>query len=161
MAFFSKRNDKLRNGSLLNTSLDLALFSFAECPIGSPIERYRELEFMIGNKESYENAKLGFEFGVKAGKLNYVFVDLNIFNQLYHNGESVDLSGATIQQVNALMGKEIWKDEDEDEIILFYEFDEIEIQFEFPDKQKLEIITITNEGLLKDPQQRKFYGIDS
>jgi hypothetical protein len=65
----------------------------------------------------------------------------------------------TVEEVLARLGEPYWRNEDEDEVILFYEDDPVETQFEFPDKKHLGFITILMPPLLADPIQHKAYGV--
>ena len=57
-----------------------------------------------------------------------------------------------------IFGPPYWRDQDEDEVILFYEFGEYEWQVEMSLKDRLKVFVIS-EPILADPKQRAAYGV--
>ena len=60
--------------------------------------------------------------------------------------------------VQALFGQPYWRDQDEDEIILFYEFPGVEWQIEFDLVGALKHLRV-GRPLLADAEQRAAYGV--
>ncbi len=58
----------------------------------------------------------------------------------------------------AIFGSPYWRDQDEDEVILFYEFGEYEWQIEMSLKDRLSVFVIA-PPILADPQQRAAYSV--
>jgi hypothetical protein len=76
------------------------------------------------------------------------------------HGQEIALSWETSeQQVIDSLGEPYWRDEDEDEVILFYEHDQIEWQVEFEKGCGLRAITVVSPPMLADKQQREAYRI--
>lgn len=74
--------------------------------------------------------------------------------------EPVPLSAATREEeIVACFGPPFWRDEDEDEIILFYEFSHIEWEIEFRPGGTLKSILVLTPPLLAGEEQRKAYGV--
>ena len=59
-----------------------------------------------------------------------------------------------------IFGEPYWCDEDEDEYILFYEFDRIEWQVEISKAEGVRCIIVQTPPLFEDPKQRQSYGMD-
>lgn len=78
-----------------------------------------------------------------------------------HKGEPVELGAATREaDFTARFGDPYWRDEDDDEILLFYEFGNVEWQVEFDKEGALKTLLITTPPLLAKPDQRESYGVD-
>ena len=58
------------------------------------------------------------------------------------------------------LGDPYWRDEDEFEIVRFYEFATYEIQLVQTLKGDLERLIVTNDHLMGDAEQRRAYGVD-
>ncbi|MBN1355087.1 hypothetical protein JXA40_02340 [bacterium] len=65
----------------------------------------------------------------------------------------------TEQMFKGLFGGPYWRSQDEDEIILFYEYGLIEWQVEFRLSGGIKVILITTPPLLADERQRKAYDV--
>jgi hypothetical protein len=74
-------------------------------------------------------------------------------------GSSLKLSRLTQAFLHEQLGQPFSKDEDDDEVILFYEFPNLEWQVEFAPDGTLNRIVITNRILLADEEQRAAYGV--
>ena len=59
-----------------------------------------------------------------------------------------------------LVGPPYWRDEDADELILFYEFPNLEWQIEFSLDGSFNRVNVTCNPLLADETQRKAYRVD-
>ena len=64
----------------------------------------------------------------------------------------------TESKLVATFGPPYWRDQDEDEVILFYEFREYEWQVEMSLKDRLKVFVIS-EPILADQKQRAAYGV--
>lgn len=100
----------------------------------------------------------GVELGTADGKFDYLSLQLARFHGNFRaNGEPVALTTATTPaEIKTTFGEPYWTDRDDDEVILFYEYEAgaIELQFEFPGKQHLGVITLMRNGVLSTPEQR-------
>jgi len=79
--------------------------------------------------------------------------------QCWYQGRILDLARATEPSFVEQVGSPYWRDEDEDEILLFYEFPAMEWQVEFAPDGTLNRILVTSAPLLADPRQREAYGL--
>jgi len=59
----------------------------------------------------------------------------------------------------ATWGEPYWRDEDEDEKLLFFEFDQCEVQVELTLEGVPQVLIVTSEPLMADPAQRDSYGV--
>lgn len=105
----------------------------------------------------------GVEVSRDGQQLSSVFVTLAQFTgQLTKSGVSLATDDiATPDDVLRQFGEPYWRDDDEGEVIMFYEQDggAVELQFEFPAEAILGYITIARPGVLADPEQRISYGV--
>lgn len=106
----------------------------------------------------------GVELVEAGSSLCSIGVDVGEYDGVFtRSGNSVDLNGGTSpSDVKAILGEPFWEDADEDELILFYEFERghVEIQFEFPDAAGLGYLTLAKPGLMSNAEQRNAYGVD-
>jgi len=65
----------------------------------------------------------------------------------------------TERQFVSVWGEPFWRDEDPDEILLFFEFAEGEIQVELSLEGVPRVIVVTPQPLMADPEQRRSYGV--
>ncbi len=79
--------------------------------------------------------------------------------RVIRHGQTFDLAAMTLDQCAEALGEYFWKDCDEDESIVFYEFPGREWQLEFDTASSLQRITITSRPLLADEAQRKAYHV--
>ena len=147
----------------LAPQIDLATFMCGRTAIGErpkPDEPYAK-HFDPNGVANFESS--GVELGTKEGVLHYAFITLaNFKGGLLKSGANTLISSkTTIAQVVSLFGEPYWKSTDDDETILFYEFNQgrIELQFEFPDNRSLGFITLVRDGVLSTAEQRKTYGV--
>jgi hypothetical protein len=59
----------------------------------------------------------------------------------------------------AAWGEPYWRDEDEDETLLFFEFDQGEVQVELSLEGVPQVLIVTPEPLMADSAQRESYGV--
>jgi hypothetical protein len=67
----------------------------------------------------------------------------------------------TEEDLTALWGTPFWRDEDDDEILLFFEFSHGEIQVELSRDGRPRVLVATPEHLMADPEQRRSYGVEA
>lgn len=60
---------------------------------------------------------------------------------------------------SAAWGEPYWRDEDEDEILLFFELDRGEVQVELSLAGVPQVLVVTPDRLMADPEQRRQYGV--
>jgi len=65
----------------------------------------------------------------------------------------------TEKDFRSTWGDPYWRDEDEDEILLFYEFPVCEVQVELSLEGNAQILIVATPPLLSDPDQRARYGV--
>ncbi|MBN1619319.1 hypothetical protein JW890_01210 [candidate division WOR-3 bacterium] len=111
----------------------------------------------------------GFEFDVENGKITDIFVTWKDFYSPFSafSGETLDKGKPT--GINPKTKEDdfinifpdvYWRDEDDDEIILFYEFKDFEWQVEFDKSREIKaFIAGGKPTLLSDPEVRKMYKI--
>ena len=141
--------------------VDLTQYRCGHSELGYPPSEADFFARSLTGNEIFEDTTYGFEIGVQDGKMNYIFIALEKFpGRLKHRGKVVELNiNTTIDDVQKRFGEPYWLDDDTDEILLFYEDGSVEMQFEFPGKQNLGFITLLNDPLMADPDQREAYGV--
>lgn len=73
--------------------------------------------------------------------------------------QRIELAGMTEARWTAELGECFWRDEDEDEVILFHEFPYHEWQVEFTKGGALKSILVTGRPLMADEAQRLAYKV--
>ena len=68
-------------------------------------------------------------------------------------------AGISEPEIANIFGEPYWRDEDADEIILFYEFGEIEWEIEIDRREGLTAIVVLTPPLLQDEEQRKIFKV--
>ncbi|HXG23925.1 MAG TPA: hypothetical protein VNJ09_05165 [Chthonomonadales bacterium] len=75
-------------------------------------------------------------------------------------GEALSLGPTTTEeQLRTLFGEPYWRDEDPDEILLFYEFGKVEWQIELTPSGTLMQWILCTPPLMADAAQRRAYGV--
>ncbi len=75
-------------------------------------------------------------------------------------GEPITLGqGTSESELKTLLGEPYWRDEDEAEILLFYELGEVEWQIELNKEGRLGQWSIVSPPLMADDEQRLAYGV--
>lgn len=150
--------------SLPPLKVDLATFHCGQTCVGSKVGA---TEPYAGRFDKDGVAKFdasGIELGTKDGVLDYAFITISDFQGVFlKKGAAISVSARTSPElITSLFGEPYWTDnKDDDETILFYEYQNgsIELQFEFPGKRSLSFITLSRNGVLSDSKQRKAYGV--
>lgn len=78
---------------------------------------------------------------------------------VHYQGENLALGQLTKKFFIEKFGPPFWKDEDDKEILLFYEYPNQEWQVEFALDGTLNRIIVTNKPLMADECQRRAYGV--
>lgn len=168
MGLFTSFNNKDQgrfqsNASTERLVIDLARFTVGQTPIGKPPWEGDFFAQAVLAEGSLENPSAGYELTGTNGTLSSVFLDLENFGgTLLNKGEMAGLSPeTTLEEVRELFGEPYWTDQDDEEVLLFYEYEKgsTELQFEFPDGRHLGYLTLIHEGVLSKPEQRKSYGV--
>ena len=79
--------------------------------------------------------------------------------RILFRGQEVNLANATERSFLAQFGECYWRDADDDEPILFYEFPDLEWQVEFEPDGVIKGVNVTNRPLLANDEQRDRYGV--
>jgi hypothetical protein len=144
-------------------NIDLGTFSCGNTKIGNRPDPRDPFTPYFQTQEVVEDSISGIELGIRDGVLDYAYLDLaRCTFPFFRSGTALPLSArTTIADIHASFGEPYWTDDDEDEIILFYEYQrgELELQFEFPGKQRLGVITIMANGILSEAEQRAAYRV--
>lgn len=162
-SFDTNRDHLNTSGTTGRLVVDLTNFIIGGTPIGkTPWDGDFFAQYLLQN-ETLKSDEAGYELGTKEGLLNYAFITLDAFQGNFLIQDQIVPLGnqTTKEEIIELFDAPYWTDIDDDEVILFYEYrkGEIELQFEFPDGQKLGYITLIQEGVLSDEEQRKSYGV--
>jgi len=111
--------------------------------------------------DTFRDERHGLELGVREGRLDSIAVDIERFpGRLEIGGRKIDIASLVSEPaLLALLGDPWWRDEDEDEVILFYEDGRGERQFELSKDGVLKFVTMLRTPLMADPEQRRAYGV--
>lgn len=152
-------NQRTLNGISLGSSLNGLSF------LGPDEDRHT---FRQGEL-SYYSQGLVVEFDIKAQTITAFHlvlddpleVDFTPFSQtVIKDGRSISLGLITAKNCEAQWGEVFWRDEDEEEIICFYEFTDAEWQLEFDlSSGSMKRMIVTSDPLMADPTQREMYGV--
>ena len=154
--------------------IELDRHALCRCKIGDPIEWLSGLgppeDARALREQRYCYYSRGFDIGEEDSKVSdFVVYWLDYLQQGYepfqgiatYRGKEIPLnSGTKEEDFIAWFGKPYWRDQDKDEIILFYEFPgDIEWQVEFTLDGLLKAMRVVWPALMEDEQQRKQYGV--
>ncbi len=78
---------------------------------------------------------------------------------VHHAGRALDLGQLSEQTFVAQFGTPFWRDEDDSEILLFYEFTQSEWQVEFELDGSYKGVSVTSDPLMANADQRNAYGV--
>ncbi|MCB9853428.1 MAG: hypothetical protein H6819_10065 [Phycisphaerales bacterium] len=157
----------------LKLEVDLSRQSISGIKIGGPVDDLARMGPPDNRKatklEHYIYAASGLEFNSRDGRVDGFLLAIQRTGVLqpYKGGfcyqqKSIRLGAATsVDEFIGLFGKPFWRDEDDSETLLFYEFGTtLEWQAEFDGSGKLRVFSIVSPPLLSDPEQREAYGVD-
>jgi hypothetical protein len=150
--------------SLPPLKIDLATFQCGQTVIGLPVSATEPYAGRFNSDGTANFAVSGIELGTKNGALDYVFITIQNFAGIFlQHGSPLAISAETTpEQVISRFGEPYWIDrQDDNETILFYEYQNgsIELQFEFPGKLHLGFVTLSRNGVLSDSNQRRACGV--
>ena len=144
--------------------IDLGKFSYDNFSLGEKFPEDHYLFQYLSKAECYISDKDGFEIGIKEGKFDYLFLTIEQYKEnLYLNENQLFINkDSSPEDITYNFGSPYWIDEDDKEIILFYEYKEgkFELQFEFSNKENLSYITLMQNGILSEESNRKSYRIN-
>jgi hypothetical protein len=155
--------------------LDLDTHAICRCRIGDPIEWLSPLGPPEDSKslreQRYRYYSKGMDIGEEEGKvadfivfwIDYLGTGFKPFKGLViSRGKRIELDSRTTEKdfVN-LFGDPYWRDQDEEEIILFYEFQgDIEWQVEFTQEGNLKALRVVWPPLMAEAAQRELFGVN-
>jgi hypothetical protein len=143
--------------------IDLRRFLCGHTKLGQAPDERDFFSASLKQSETYSLDREGFEVGIQHGALDYIFITVGSFGGHFAwNGSVVALDHSTSREsIVSKFGHPYWVDENDDDLLHFYEFEagNIELQFEFIDRKKLGFITLMKNGVLSDHKQRNHYGV--
>ncbi len=158
----------------LEMELDLERHSFCSRRLGDPIEWLSGLgppeDSEALREQCFRYYSRGIEIGEDNGKISdftaywidYLQLGFQPFNgSVTYRCKTVHLDSRTTEgDFVKVFGAPYWRDQDQDETILFYEFrDDIEWQVEFTLESGLKAIRVVRPALMADPEQREHFGV--
>ena len=156
------------------SQLDLGNHAICRCRIGDPIEWLNPLgppeDTRSLREQRYRYYSRGIEIGEEDGKvadfvvfwIDYLEAGFKPFKGLItYKGKTVSLDSRTTEREFVdLFGDPYWQDQDQDEIILFYEFQgDIEWQVEFTLEGGLKALSVVWPALMAEAAQRQSFGV--
>jgi len=159
----------------LELHLDLDRHALCRCRIGDPIEWLSGLGPPEDAKALREQRYCYYSRGIEIGEENGNVADFAVFwidylqqgfqpfeGRITYHGKTIRLDSRTTERdFRDLFGEPYWRDQDEEEIILFYEFQrDIEWQVEFTVESNLKAIRVVWPALMADAEQREIYGVN-
>jgi hypothetical protein len=159
LSWFTRRGPEI---DWPNVVVDLGLFTCGGTALGESPKATDVFHDAFDRKGIFRDERRGLELGVEEGRLDHVLISTDRFpGRLEVLGRPAELgASATEGDVVKRFGAPYWRDEDDEETLLFYEDGRVELQFEFPNKSALLRITMMLSPILADPEQRRFYGVD-
>ena len=142
-------------------TIDLTEFQCGNSSLGGYLSDADFFATSLDSRGMFSAEEYGIDLWTKEDVLTTVTLNLEHFpGGFIRVGQGLQLdTETTIDEILALFGEPYWRDNDDDEIILFYEENGHEIQIEFPDRRRLGFITITSRPILADPKQCEAYGV--
>jgi hypothetical protein len=155
--------------------LDLDRHALCRCRIGDPVEWLSGLgppeDAAALREKRYVYYSRGIEFGEEDAKVvdfavfwvDYLRVGYQPFRGLVtYEGKTVPLDSTTTERTFIkVFSTPYWRDQDQDETILFYEFQQdIEWQVEFTLEDRLKAMRVVWPPLMADTKQRELYGVN-
>ena len=154
--------------------LDLDRHALCRCRIGDPLEWISGLGPPEDSRALSEQRYCYYSQGIEIGEEDNKMADFAVFwfdylqagfqpfkGPVTYGGKTVSLgSGTTETEFVHVCGAPYWRDQDQDEIILFYEFrGDIEWQVEFTLKSELKALRVVWPAIMGDAEQRERYGV--
>jgi hypothetical protein len=143
--------------------VDLRTFICGHTKLGTEPDPRDVFTPHLKTRDVYTSPSKGCEVGTKERNLDYVFITIATYKGQFSNGgANIELDKATTpSRIISEFGEPYWTDTKDGETILFYELEGgmIELQFEFPDNKTLSFITLAQEGVLSNAEQRRLYGV--
>ncbi len=158
----------------LRLEVDLGRHALCGVRVGDPVEWLSRLgpaeDALAARRDGrYSYYTRGLEVGARGGRVtSYLLVWGGYADPKYQpfagactsRGKSLPLSADTREpEIARYFGEPYWRDEDEDEILLFYEFGEVEWQVELTLQGSLKAVSIVTPPLLADAAQRRAYRV--
>lgn len=161
---FDTNNDHINSASDSGKLIiDLSTFRIGGTPLGKEAWDGDFFSQALAKEAILANESAGYELAAEDGSLISAFITLARFQGSFIIKDQLTAitQKTNKEEILSLFGEPYWTDLDDDEIILFYEYQEgsIELQFEFLNGQELTYITLIKNGVLSDPTQRKSYGV--
>ncbi|MFT6498848.1 MAG: hypothetical protein ACJAT6_000983 [Akkermansiaceae bacterium] len=161
---FDTNRDHLNTGAGTGKLIvDLSAFKIGGTPIGKEPWDGDFFATSLSQDGVFEQESAGYELTSNDAVLKSAFITLENFQGIFLIQDQVSPLSTQItkEKILTLFGAPYWTDLDDGEIIFFYEYQggSIELQFEFPDGQHLGFITLMQNGVLSDAEQRKIYGV--
>jgi len=85
----------------------------------------------------------------------------SFFGTTVAKGQRLELPNLSPESLARVYGEPFWRDCDDEEVILFYEFIGLEWQVEFSLSGNLRCITVTSEPIMASEDQRLAYGVSA
>jgi hypothetical protein len=158
----------------LELQLDLDGPALCRCRIGDPIEWLSGLGPPEDSEALREHRYCYYSRGVEIGEDKGTVADFAVFwidylqagfqpfsGLVTYRGKTVPLDSRTTEDAfRAMFSDPYWRYQDQDETILFYEFqDDIEWQVEFTLTGSLKAMRLVLPALMADAKQREMYGV--
>jgi hypothetical protein len=147
----------------LSLQVDLGSFKCSQTALGARPDASEPYAAYFDSAGVAKFNNSGVELSTKQGVLDCVFITLaNFTGTVTKNGSKISISAQTTpEDIISNFGEPYWTDTADEEMILFYEFQNgrVELQFEFPDRHQLGFITLCRDGVLSGSDQRKAYGV--
>jgi hypothetical protein len=143
------------------TVVDLSRFRCGRTALGEILSGVDVYQQALEDDDVLEDEPNGVELGTAKARLDYVYIDIRHFpGRFLAGGNEVAIGLDTSEaEVCSLLGEPWWRDEDEDEILLFYEDARGELQVELTKEGTLRQINLLHQPLMADPEQRAAYGV--
>jgi hypothetical protein len=151
------------NVKTLSPDIDLKLFAIDNSILNEPVSPMDSFYTFFKKHDILNLPKCGIEIGIREDRLDYVFITISLFKGCFlFNGTELKITeDNTPDDIKKIFGEPYWIDALDNEVILFYEYEDgsIELQFEFSDSMHLSHITFMMNGVLSDKKQRESYKI--
>ena len=160
----------------VSLELDLDRHMLGGVRLGEPVERISGLgppdNLKATRDGCCEYKALGLQVGFDGGRIDsfqLVFAEAEYLSgytpfagPIRHHGQALALdSNTTLDDFMARFGEPYWRDDDDDETILFYEFAaDFEWQVEVDEDSRLKALLLVTPPLMSGAEQRQVYGVN-